>query len=234
MESIAILGREIEGIELTLSNCLNCSDAKSAIEVMKSVVRFLDPRPKNPDRTMVHPENARIEKNGSIEIRLDITHPVLARDASSLGLGWQIGVAGFFYYARSNSVQITQTNSSSGKTIEEMVQGFVKLAELVSPVLGANYGTIEVASDYLMPRRVSRFRDIRFWCYANVFSTKLVNYAPAGFFEQCPCADRKLLSDGSFLIKSTKFLAEWYLSPPSDLSSYLSAKAPHIQLFRQG
>jgi hypothetical protein len=233
METNLTLGREVEGIAVTLCNCSNCTDALTAIEVLRSVVRFLDPRPKNPDRTMAHPENTRIEKDGSIMVRLSITHPLLARDAASLGLGWSLGIAGITYAAKNNSIQISQTNSPKGETTEEMVQGLVRLAEVVAPAIGAAYGTIDIDSAKLMPRRVRTFRDIKYWCYANVFSKELVKKAPEGFFGGCPSAERKVLSDDSLLLRSSDSFTDWYFSPPKRIAKYLATHAPHISIFRQ-
>lgn len=232
METSSILGRQVEGFALTLCSCTNCSDALSAIELLKTVVRFLDPRPKNPDRTMTHPEEARIEKCGSIMVSLDITHPVLARDSVSLGLDWQIGVAGFTYDAKSNSVRISQTNSPLGETTEEIVDGLVRLAEITAPALGATYGTVEIASAKTMPRRVRTFRDIKYWCFANVFS-KVLQKAPEDFFNDVPCWGKKILSDESHLLTSSQSFADWYFSPPKPLARYLTTHAPSIKLFRQ-
>ncbi len=234
METSLILGREIEGIALALCNCTNCSDAVTAIEVLKGVVRFLDPRPKNPDRTMAHPEEeARIEKCGSIMVSLDVTHPVLARDSTSLGLNWQLGVAGVTYYAKNNSIQISQTNSPSGETTEEIVQGLVNLAKIVAPVIGAKYGFVDAWTEKLMPRRVRAFRDIKYWCYANVLSSSIQKSAPEGFFNSLPASEQSSLSDGSLLIKSKQSFAKWYLRPQNRLAKYLAVHAPNIELFRQ-
>ncbi len=233
METNLILGKEIEGIALTLCNCSNCSDAKTAIEALTEVVRFLDPRPNNPDRTMAHPENARLEKDGSIMVSLDVTHPVLARDSVSLGLNWKIAVAGFTYDAKNNSVRLRQTNSPEGETTEEMVQGLVQLAEIVTPALGATYGTVDIASAKLMPRRVRSFRDIRYWCYANIFSQTLSQKAPAGFFDSLPDSERKVLADESLLVVSSDSFTDWYLSPPKRIVKFLAAHAPNIALFRK-
>ncbi len=233
MEANLTLGREIEGIALTLCNCKNFTDAKTAIGVLKNVVRFLEPRPKNPDRTLVHPEDTRIEKDGSIVVRLLITHPVLARDSVSLGLDWKIAVAGFTYDAKNNSVRLRQTNSPEGETTEEMVQGLVQLAEIVTPALGATYGTVDIASAKLMPRRVRSFRDIRYWCYANIFSQTLLQKAPEGFFDSLPDAERKVLADESLLVKSSDSFTDWYFSPPKQIVKFLAAHAPSITLFRK-
>jgi hypothetical protein len=233
METNLVLGREVEGIAMTLYNCSNFTDALTAIEVLKSVVRFLDPRPKNPDRTLAHPEKTRIEKSGSIMVPLDITHSLLARDAASLGLGWKLGVAGFTYEAKNNSVRFRQTNSPDGETIEEMVEGLVRLTEIVAPAIGPTYGTVDIASGKLMPRRVRTFRDIKYWCYANLFSKDLVNKAPEGFFDGCPIAEAKLLSDDSLLLKSSDSFTDWYFSPPKRIAKYLATHAPHISIFRQ-
>ena len=204
-----------------------------AIEVLKRVVRFLDPRPKNPDRTMAHPEKARIERCGSIMVRLSITHPVLARDSVSLGLDWQLGVAGFTYDAKSNSVRIRQTNSPQGETTEELVNGLVRLAEIIAPAIGATYGTVEIAAAKNMPRRVRTFRDIKYWCFANVFSKALIQNAPEYFFNEVPCWGKKILSDESHLLTSSQSFADWYFSPPKPLARYLTTHAPSIKLFRQ-
>ncbi|MEZ6134465.1 MAG: hypothetical protein R3C53_06110 [Pirellulaceae bacterium] len=166
-------------------------------------------------------------------VRLSITHPLLARDAACLGLGWTLGVAGLTYAAKNNSIQISQTNSPEGETTEEMVQGLVRLAEVVAPAIGATYGTIDIDSTRLMPRRVRTFCDIKYWCYANIFSRTLMQKAPKGFFDGCPNADRNVLSDESLLLRSSDSFADWYFSPPDRIVKYLAAHAPEITLFRQ-
>lgn len=218
---------------MTLCNCDHSSDAFEAIDRLQNLLRFLDPRPSNPDRTLTNPQNSRVEKNGSIMVRLLFTHPFLGRDATSLGNNWSIGVAGMTYHAPSNSVQIRQINSPQGETSEELVQGLSKLAEIIAPALGAAYGTLDIWTDALKPRRVRKFRDIRYWCYANVFNPKLLASAPEGFFEDVPCANAKVLSDQSIMLISCTTFAKWYSSTSTRISRYLAERSPEIKIFRQ-
>lgn len=233
METSLILGKEAEGFSLTLSNCSNCLDGVSAIKAIKQVVRFLDTRPNNPDRTKKNPEKAELDDDGSTIVGLTFTHPTLALDCVSLGLKWQIAIAKFWYDAKSNSVEIHQTNSPQGETAEEIVQGLVKLAEVIAPILGPTYGTVDTSSGKLMPRRIRKFADVRYWCYANIFSVGLRKSAPADLLAGIPTTERTTLADGSLLLRYKDSFANWYFSPHKDIENYLTANAPNLQLFRR-
>lgn len=232
METNLELGRRIEGIELTMCNCAMCPDAKQAIEAIKHIVQFVDPRPTNPNRPLRNPEQTRIEADGSIAVRLSIVHPSLALDAKSIGAGWDVGVAGFTYNAKNDSIQIFQTNSPYGETTEEIVTGLVSIAKEVCPVLGCAYGWVDVATEKLRPRRVTHFRDVRHWMYANIFSPQLQQKAPTGFFDNCPAHDKISLPDHSLLITSAPTFAEWHFSPSKKLINFLANNAPNVTIFR--
>lgn len=233
METSLILGKEAEGFSLTLSNCSNCLDGVSAIKAIKQVVRFLDTRPNNPDRTKKNPEKAELDDDGSTIVGLTFTHPTLALDCVSLGLKWQIAIAKFWYDAKSNSVEVHQTNSPQGETAEEIVQGLVKLAEVIAPILGPTYGTVDISSSKLMPRKIRKFADIRYWCYANIFCNGLVKEAPTDFFPGLPATECTTLPDASLLLKYKQTFSNWYFSPPRTIETYLAAHTPKIQLFRR-
>lgn len=233
METNLKIGKEVEGFTLTLCNCSNCIDGISAIKAVKQAVRFLDTRPNNPDRTEKYPEKTEFDDDGSITVGLTITHPVLALDSVSLGLKWKIAIADFTYDAKNNSVQIDQTNSPQGETAEEIVQGLVKLAEVIAPILGPTYGTVDTSSGKLMPRRIRKFADVRYWCYANIFSVGLRKSAPADLLAGIPTTERTTLADGSLLLRYKDSFANWYFSPPKDIEKYLTANAPYLKLFRR-
>lgn len=233
METRLKLGREVHGFALTLFNCSKCVDSISATLAIKQVVRFLDTRPSNPDRTRAHPEKAELDHNGSITLGLTITHPVLALDSVSLGLKWKLAIADYTYDARNSSARFHQTNSPQGETAEEIVQGLVKLAEVITPILGPTYGTVDISSGKLMPRRIRKFADIRHWCYANIFCKGLVKEAPADFFPGLPATECTTLPDASLLLKYKKTFSNWYFSPPRTIETYLASHTPNIQLFRR-
>lgn len=208
-------------------------DAISVIKGMKQAVRFLDTRPNNPDRTEKYPEKTELDDDGSITVGLTITHPMLALDSVSLGLKWKLAIADLTFDAKTNSVQIDQTNSTRGETAEEIVHGLVKLAEVIAPILGPTYGNVDISSSKLMPRRIRKFTDIRHWCYANFFCKGLVKEAPADFFPGLPATECTTLPDASLLLKYKKTFSNWYFSPPKTIETYLAAHAPNIQLFRR-
>jgi hypothetical protein len=233
METNLKLGREITGLALRMCNCSHCPDPDSALRQLGTVIRYLDPRPKNPDRTDKHPELCPREPDGSIFVPLDITHPRLGRDCSFFSVGWSLPVANLTFIAKSHSVSIWQTNSTGAETIEEMATGLVEVAKDVCPVIAPAYSWVDVSTEKLRPRLVKRFSDVKHWFFANIFSPKLLAGAPEGFLDKIPAAERMTLKDGSLLLKSTATFEEWYLSPPKKLSTYLAKHAPQITIFRQ-
>jgi hypothetical protein len=233
METNVKLGQEITGLELVMCNCNECPDPDSALKRLRSAVRFLDPRPKNPDRTDKHPELRRRESDGSIIVPLTITHPAFGLECSALSAGWKIGIGRLTYLAKSQSVSIMQTNSPEGETTEEMATGLAEVAKDVCPAIAPAYSWVDVSTEKLRPRLVKRFSDVKHWFFANIFSPKLLAGAPEGFLDKIPAAERMTLKDGSLLLKSTATFEEWYLSPPKKLSTYLAKHAPQITIFRQ-
>jgi hypothetical protein len=233
VETNLILGKQIDGLELAMCNCAQCPEYRAALRELAQVLRFLDPRPNNPDRPERHPELTRVEEDGSIIVPLDITHARLGRDAKLFSAGWQLAVARLTYLADTRSVCINQTNSPQGQTIEEMAAGLINVARDVCPVIGASYAWVDRSTERIHPRKISSFKEIKHWFFANIFGPQLAASAPRGFIEEFPAYERTTLPDGSVLLTSAATYAEWYFSPPKALADYLSERAPKIRLFRK-
>lgn len=232
MENNVTLGAKVEGLMLVMCNCQHCPDAIAAIRKLGEVVRFLQTRPKNPDRPHPHPEGVRIERDGSIIVGIQMTHPKLGRDIKLLSLGWEIGVATLTYSVANRSVTIFQTNSPDSETLEEMASGLVNVAVEIGPVIGANYSWVDVSSEKVRSCRGRSFDEIRSWYFANLFGPRVLDSAPDGFFDKCPCERRVELCDGSLLMLSAPSFADWYFSPPSRLRRYLTKNSRNISIFR--
>ena len=215
-----------------MCNCAKCPDAISALQELSKVVRFVDPRPKNPDRPKRDLEKTRIEKDGSISVPLSIMHPSLGRDVKLFSVGWMVGVASLSYLARSQSICINQTNSTRAETLEEMIRGLVEVAKEAVSSSGAAYGWIDAFSEVVRPRKVATFGGVRHWFFANIFGPELVSNGPAGFFENCPVYERFQLADGSLMLISSRTFEDWFCSPSESLVSYLAEHAPNVSIFR--
>lgn len=232
MEKNLKLGRKIEGLHLVLCNCDQCPDTLSALRVLANVIRFVDPRPDNPNRPELHPERRPTESDGSIIVPITIIHPALGRDCKYFSVGWKVGVASLYYLADTKSVIISQTNSPGAETLEEMATGLVNLAKEVAPAIGASYGWVDVETSKPRPSKITRFGQVKHWFFANVFGPVLVQSASDGFFADCPAQEHTPLANDGQLLTAASTFADWFLSPSKDLAKYLDQHAPKISIFR--
>ena len=223
---------KVAGVELTICNCRLAPKAQSLISILSQHgVRFLDPRPANPDRIDSNPQRE-IEMDGSIIVPLTITHSLLGRDCKYFSVGWKTPVARLAFIADTRTLVITQSNAKDSETLQELVDGQVTLARILAEALGATYGWIDRTTEKSLPETAKRFNQVKNWFFANIFGPDLVASSPKFFFEQMPAYAKTALKDGGVLIQSSATFTEWNNKPALALINYLKQQAPNMGVFK--